>query len=142
MKAILKEKLWTYIVQHNPELAMSLQEEQSVDHYLENKITAVMPIAERLQAGGKPFYIIEEICINEITAELKPSRYDYISSVIEREFPFEFEEMKENGTLTYEVIHMIDACRDVFEEFDFRTENENNRFLKYAIIGRVHDYLL
>ena len=142
MKEMLKEKLWAYIVNNNPDLMISLQEEQSVDNYLDNKVAAVMPTAEQLLAEGKPHYIISEICMNEMIADLKPSRYQYICSVLEDEFPNDYERLKEDGTLTYEVISMIKACNDIFDEFEFSIDNEDNRFLKYAIIGRVHDYLL
>lgn len=142
MKEMLKEKLWAHIVNNNPDLMISLQGEQSVDNYLDNKVVAVMPTAEQLLAEGKPHDIISEICMNEMTADLKPSRYQYICSVLEDEFPNDYERLKEDGTVTYEVINMIKACNDIFDEFEFSIDNEDNRFLKYAIIGRVHDYLL
>jgi hypothetical protein len=50
--------------------------------------------------------------------------------------------MKENGTLTYEVINIMEACKGIFSSFDFNNENETNRHLRYAIIGQVHDYLV
>ena len=142
MQEMLKEKLWAYIVNNNHDLMISLQEEQSVDNYLDNKVAAVMPTAEQLLAEGKSHYIISEICMNEMIADLKPSRYQYICSVLGDEFPNDYERLKEDGTLTYEVISMIKACNDIFDEFEFSIDNEDNRFLKYAIIGRVHDYLL
>jgi hypothetical protein len=141
MESVLKDKLWAYIVYNNPDLMISLQESYSVSQYLDEKVNAVLPMAELLLGEGKPQYVIEELCLNAMTAELKPSRYQYIRSVIEEEFPREYERMKENGTLTYEVVNLIEVCKDIFSDFDFSSENESNRHLRYAIIGQVHNCL-
>ena len=141
METVLKEKLWAYIVHNNPDLMIGLQESHSVTQYLDEKVNAAMPMAEQLSGEGKPQYIIEELCLNAMTEELKPSRYQYIRSVIEEEFPLDYERMKENGTLTYEIVNLIEECKDIFEGFDFNSENESNRHLRYAIIGQVHNYL-
>lgn len=141
MQSMLMEKLWTYVVHNNPDLMLSLQESNSVTGYLEEKVNAVMPMAAQLLDEGRPQYIIEELCFNVMTEELKPSRYQYIRSVIEEEFNSDYLRMKENGTLTYEVVNLIEACKSIFSDFDFNGENEANRHLRYAIIGQVHDYL-
>ena len=141
MQSMLKEKLWAYTVHNNPDLMFSLQEDYSVTRYLEEKVNAVMPMVDQLLGEGRPPYIIEELCLNAMTEELKPSRYQYISSVIEEEFNGDYVRMKENGTLTYEVVNLIETCKGIFSDFDFNSENEANRHLRYAIIGQVHDYL-
>ena len=142
MQSMLKEKLWAYIVHNNPELMVSLQEDFSVTKYLEEKVDGIMPMAERLLSENRPLYSIEEICLDTMTEELKPSRYLYIRSVIEEEFNLDYERLKENGILTYEVINLIEACKGIFNDFGFSRENEEDRHLKYAIIGEVHQYLL
>jgi len=141
MQTVLMQKLWTYIVHNNPELMLSLQESCSVTRYLEEKVNAVMPMAAQLLDEARPQYIIEELCFNDMTEELKPSRYQYVRSIIEEEFNADYERMKENGTLTYEVVNLIEACKGIFNNFKFNSENEANRHLRYAIIGQVHDYL-
>lgn len=141
MQSMLKEKLWAYTVHNNPDLMFSLQEDYSVTRYLEEKVNAVMPMVDQLLGEGRPPYIIEELCLNAMTEELKPSRYQYIRSVIEEEFNGDYVRMKENGTLTYEVVNLIETCKGIFSDFDFNSENEANRHLRYAIIGQVHDYL-
>ncbi len=141
MQSMLTEKLWAYIVHNNPDFMLRLQEEHSVTRYLQEKVSAVMPMVAQLLREGKPQHVIEEICFNEMTEELKPSRYQYIRSVIEEEFTADYEQMKENGTLSYEVVNLIKACNSIFSHFDFNSENEANRYLRYAIIGQVHDYL-
>lgn len=141
MQNVLMQKLWTYIVHNNPELMLSLQESCSVTRYLEEKVNAAMPMVGQLLDEGRPQYIIDEICLNAMTEELKPSRYQYIRAVIEEEFNTDYERMKENGTLTYEVVNLIETCKSIFSGFEFNSENEANRHLRYAIIGQVHDYL-
>jgi hypothetical protein len=142
MQSMLKEKLWAYIVHNNPELMVSLQEYFSVTKYLEEKVNGIMPMAERLLSENRPLYAIAEICLDSMTEELKPSRYLYIRSVIEEEFNQDYERLKENGVLTYEVINLIEVCKGIFNDFGFSRENEENRHLKYAIIGEVQQYLL
>ena len=141
MQSMLMQKLWTYIVHNNPDLMLSLQESYSVTRYLEEKVNTVIPMAAELLDEGRPQYIIDEICLNAMTEELKPSRYQYIRSVIEEEFNADYERMKENGTLTYEVVNLIETCKSIFSGFEFNSENEANRHLRYAIIGQVYDYL-
>lgn len=141
MQSMLTEKLWAYIVHNNPDLMLSLQESYSVTRYLQKKVNAVMPMMEQFLDKGRPPYIIEELCLDAMTEELRPSRYQYIRSVIEEEFNSDYERMKENGTLTYEVVNLIETCKSIFNDFGFNSENEENRHLRYAIIGQVHDYL-
>jgi len=138
----LKEKLRAYIVHNNPDLMISLQEDYSVTKYLDEKIAGILPMAESLLAEGKPQYAIEELVLSELTAELKPSKFLYIRSVLEEEFPDDFRRLSEDGVLTYEVVNLIAACRETFETFSFSTETEDDRHLRYAIIAQVHDYLL
>lgn len=142
MQSMLKEKLWAYIVHNNPELMVSLQEDFSVTKYLEEKVNGIMPMAEQLLSENRPLYSTIEICLDTMTEELRPSRYLYIRSVIEEEFNLDYERLKENGVLTYEVINLIEACKGIFNDFGFSRENEEERHLKYAIIGQVHEYLL
>lgn len=141
MQNMLKGKLWAYVIENNPDLILSLQEDYSIARYIEAKVNGIMPMAEQLFAEGHPFYVIGELCMDAMTADLKPSRYQYILKVLEEEFPWDYERMKESGTLTYEIVNLIEACKDIFSDFDFNTENEDNRHLRYAIIGQVHEYL-
>lgn len=138
----LKEKLWAFIVHNNPDLMLGLQEDYSVTRYLEEKVNGILPMVDSLLAEGKPQYAIEELALNELTADLKPSKFLYIRSVLEEEFPDDFKRLSEDGVLTYEVVNLIEACQEIFETFHFSLENEDDRHLRYAIIAQVHDYLL
>lgn len=141
MQNVLSEKLWAYIIHNNPDLMFSLQESRSVTRYLEEKVNGVLPLAEQLLADGNPLYIVEERCLNAMTEDLQPSRFQYIRSVLEDEFSKDYERLKENGTLTYEIVNLIETCKNVFNDFGFSKENEDDRYLRYAVIGQVHSYL-
>jgi len=141
METALKESLWNYITIHNPELMFDLQEEYCVSDYLEQKITAVLPEAERLLQNGVPMITVKEICMEEMTEELKPSKFLYVKRVLEEEFPTAFEALTESYMLNYEVLNIMACCADIFAKFGFGSENENNRTLRYAIMGEINHYL-
>lgn len=141
MQQILREKLWTYIVQNNPDLMIRLQETHGVTKYLEEKVNTVMPLVAELLSESRPQYVIEELCMDTLTEELRPSRFLYIRSVLEEEFLTDYERLRNSGTLTYEIINIMETCKDILDELQFSSENEEERHIRYAIIGQVHDYL-
>ena len=140
MQSILTEKLRAYILMNNPELAVKLQAEYSVTQYLEDRVMSVMPLFESLLLEGKPSYVIEELCLNEMTADLRPSRFNYIKSVIEEEFIRQYEQLVTTGVLTYECISLLEACAGIFDNYNFSDANEDNRFLRYAVIAAVAEH--
>ncbi|HWW41376.1 DUF1896 family protein [Pedobacter sp.] len=142
MEKVITEKLWNYIVSNNPDLMLTLKEEGSVFQYLKNKVQSVQPLIEELEEQNKPAYIIEEICLEELTRELRPSKYHYIKTLVEEEFEDSFLAMVESGVLTYEIVNMMLACQDIFESFNFSEQSEDDRFLRYAVIGEVSAYLM
>ncbi|PSK90789.1 hypothetical protein [Taibaiella chishuiensis] len=141
MQQLLKERLQAYITLNNPELMAELHSDFSVTNYLEDKVSKVMPIILNLLEQGKPGYIIEELSLNEMTAELKPSRFNYLQTVLETEFSEYYQQWVDLGVLTYETINLVISCKETFEAFSFSVENEDNRFMRYAIIAAIHDYL-
>ncbi|MCK9412683.1 MAG: DUF1896 domain-containing protein [Prolixibacteraceae bacterium] len=141
MQEMLKEKLWTYIVQNNADLMLNLQQDFSVTGYLEQKVFNVQPLASQLLAENKPGYIIEELCMEELTKDLRPSKFNYIHSVLEDEFGQNFLRIKESGLLTYEIVNLISESETVFETLGFTQVNEQYRMLRYAIAGTIRQYM-
>jgi len=141
MEQELKEKFWKYIVEYNPDLMFSLQEDYSVMGYLNMKMEGIKETIVSMQQQNLPVFQIEEACMAILTDELRPSKYLFIREILEEEFPGDAERLRESGTLTYELINMIEACKAVFQRFGFTIENESDRFLRYAIIGTVDEYL-
>ncbi|WEK17905.1 MAG: hypothetical protein P0Y49_13965 [Candidatus Pedobacter colombiensis] len=141
MQTVLKEKLQAYITVNNPEVLNELQAGLSVSAYLEDKVSAVMPLVLHLLEEGKPSYIIEELALKEMTASLRPSKFNYIKELLESDFLDSYQAFSTAGVLTYECINLIEACKDIFETFSFSEDNEDDRFLKYAVIAKIHEYL-
>lgn len=137
----LKESLWAYIVHNNPELMFNLQEEYSVTRYLEDKVSSVMPKVLQLLEQDKPGHAILELCMDEMTNDLKPSKYLYIKKVLKQEFELFYERFKEEGILTYEAINLIDHCEPVFKELCFCRDNEDNGLIWAGVTGATAEYL-
>lgn len=141
MEDLLKEKLWFYIIHKNPDLMFTLQEDYSVLDYLNKKIDGVKSILNDMLSDGTPKYIIEEICLNVLTEDLKPSRFLYIRSLLSDEFEKTHSAYKESGILTYEVINLMESCKPIFESIGFTKENEEDPTLRNALIGQIADYV-
>jgi hypothetical protein len=141
MQEILKEKFWTYIVRNNADLMLNLQQDYSVTGYLEEKVNGIQSLSSQLLAENKPRYIIEELCMEELIKDLRPSKFNYIRSVLEDEFELDFLRIKESGLLTYEIVNIISESEKVFESLGFTEVNEQNRILRYAIAGTIRQYL-
>lgn len=140
MQEVLIAKLHQYITDNNPDLLITLQQEGIVSSYLQEKVAAIDLLMNESLGSGTPAYIIEERCMDELTKELRPSKFNYLISILEEEFEADYYRLKENGLLTYEVINLIEICTPVFEALSFTVENENNRHLRYVITGAVKEY--
>ena len=141
MQEMLKEKLWTYIVHNNPDLMLNLQQDFSVTSYLEKKVFNLQPLISQLLAENKPGYLIEELCMAELTKDMEPSRFNFIRDILEDEFQLDFLRMKQTGLLPYEIMNLISESETVFNELGFTAENEHERRLRYAIAGIIQEYL-
>ena len=90
---------------------------------------------------GQPDYVIEEACMNVLTQDLRPSKFNYIKSILEEEFDNKYLQFHASGTLQFEVINMINQCQKIFDTIGFTEENEDSRELRYAITGTISEYL-
>lgn len=141
MQTKLKEKFWAYIINYHPDLMFKLQEDYRVTQYLEDAVAAVMPKVSTWLTEGKPAYIVEELALKELTATLGPSRFSYLKDVLETEFADTYHQFAEAGVLTYECVNLVEHCAAVFEELQFSEANAEDRYLRYAIIAAVHEYI-
>lgn len=140
MQEVLIAKLHQYIADNNPDLLITLQQEGNVSSYLQEKVAAIDMLLNELLATSTPAYIVEERCMDALTKELRPSKFNYLISILEEEFEADYSRLKESGLLTHEVINLIESCAPVFETIGFTEENENDRHLRYAITGAVKEY--
>ena len=141
MQQILIAKLHEYITQNNLDLLIALQQESRVSVYLKDKVDAAGPLVDELVAENTPAYLIEERCMDYLTKDLRPSRFNYLLTILDEEFENDYTQLEENGILTYEIINLIDACKPVFETLGFTEDNEDDQHLRNAIIGAVKEYL-
>ncbi|KYG79327.1 hypothetical protein AWW67_13205 [Roseivirga seohaensis] len=141
MQQRLVSKLHNHLQQFYPELLIGLEDRGETNTYLNQKTNRVESLIQRLKATGTPNYIIEEECLHTLTADLGVSRYNYLQALLEQEFETVYYRMWGTGTLHYELINLINFCASIFESFDFCEANEDDRMLRYAIIGTVQEYL-
>jgi len=141
MQDILINKLHAYLEQNNPDILMSLEVKSDVTKYLSGKLSSVEKLIDQLQSEGHPPYLIEEICMDVLTKDLKPSRFNYICSVLNEDFADTYQKLQESGTLKLEGINVLRECEEVFEAIGFTEDNEDSRQLRYAITGTISEYL-
>lgn len=137
MEELLKLKLRSYLAQNRPDLLISLQQTGKTGVYLDDKIAQLDDLAERLLDEGKPPYIITELCMAALTADLGPSRFHVLSEILDDDFLPIADTLRVNGLLTYELINLLPVCEPVFEELGF---DEDNRMLRYALTGTIREY--
>lgn len=141
MKEILIGKLLEYIRDNNPDLLFALEAEDKLRNWLYEKVSAAGPLIKQLNNINQPGYIIVETCLQEITRELRPSRYNYILHILEEEFEMDYKQLQQSGLLQHEIVNMINYCNSTFDDLVFAEENEDNQFIRYAITGVVSEYL-
>ena len=137
----LLELLRSYITENNPDLLLQLEGKLAVTSYLQDKMKAVQPYLDKLIAEGKPIHIIEELCLNEMTADLKPSRFNLIKEVLETEFLQSYERFRSLGVLRYELVNMVHYCEPVFTAMGFTEDRIEQRTLRYDLTGAISEYL-
>lgn len=140
MQEILLQKLQRYISLNNPELLFELEQERQLTAYLTEKVNTVKALMSQ-RGKSQPDYIIEETCLDILTQDLKPSRYNYIRGILEEEFEKEFQLLCDTPLLQTEIINIIGYCKQVFNEIGFTQANEDDLFLRYNIMGAVSEYL-
>ena len=139
MQEILIQKLHDYLKENNSDLLLQLEEQGNVTTYLSNKINMVDSVLKKYE--GQPEYIIEEACMDALTQDLRPSKFNYIRNMLEEEFENSYQQFLAAGTLQFEVINLITQCQAVFDEIGFTEENEDSSELKNAVTGTIGEYL-
>ena len=141
MQQLLKQKLHDFIRNNNPDILVALEADKSVSKFIDAKVDTVKFLLEDLVRENKPAYIVEELSLNELTKEFKPSKFNYIINILEEDFEFAFYSLEKSGLILYEVANIINQCEEVFQAFDFNEENEDSWQLRYAITGIISEYL-
>ena len=71
MQQMFIQKLHKYLFDNNLDLLVTLQCENKVSDYLQDKVSKVMPLMEELLADDTPVYIIAERCIDQLAKNLR-----------------------------------------------------------------------
>ena len=141
MEAVLLERFSAYVVDHHPELVMKSPVEYPLSQWVRERMTAVLPTLKFLQDKGAPVHVVIATCMEELTRDLRPSKADYLSEVLAKEFPREQRTMVQARTLTYNVVELIRHCDEVLQNFGFRESNVGSTLLRHAVIAEVAEYL-
>lgn len=139
MQKILVHKLHEYIKENNPDLLLQLEQDGKVIEYLTNKVSTVNDLPNQFKKR-QPAYIIDDACMDVLTQDLRPSKFNYINTILEEEFTDKHQQLREIGILKFEVINIVTQCLSTFEDLKFSEANEDNQFLRYAITGTIRDY--
>ncbi len=139
MKSQLKELLWKYITEHNPELMFSLQENYAVHPYLNEKINSILPQLKSWKKIGYPDPAICILGLEVLTLDLKPSRFHFISKLLEHEFPEQFCAYKDQGVLAYQTLAIVDLCQEAFDSIQFCESHYYSERFKDAICGIIRN---
>ena len=86
MQAVLTNKLHQYISENNPDLLFAIQEKGNSAQYLNDKLNEISYLIKELQESNTPGYIIEESCMQALTKDLRPSKFNYIKKYSCRRF--------------------------------------------------------
>lgn len=141
MQTELQTKLYEYLKENNPDSLVQLNEEDSLSTYLLEKVADVWNETEVLRQQLSPS-MYEELCMERLTQDLKPSKYNYILHLIEEEFESKYIELQINGLIITECINLVNYCQSIFDDLNFSAENEDNRFIHYAITGMIQEYFI
>lgn len=137
MQELLKIKLQDYLLQNRPDLLVSLQAGGTTGIYLEDKVASIGDLPDRLLNEGRPPYIITELCMLALTADLGVSRFQLLAEILDNDFMPVADTLRVNGLLNYELLNLMQECDPVFEEMGF---NEEDRMLRYALTGAIREY--
>jgi hypothetical protein len=140
MRYILLSKLREFLKENHPDILLSLESSEVITDYLNKKLDAVENLLHELLAEQRPNYIIEELCMNALTEDLGPSKFNFIKDVLEDEFLIEYHHLLRSGILRFEITNLIAACDHLFEAFEFTKGNEGDKNLRYTITGTIREY--
>jgi hypothetical protein len=137
MQEILIQKFHHHLKENHPELVIQLQEEARLPAYLKDAILSVEDLINDLLKRNVDRREVEDVCLETLIQSLPPSRFNYLQSVLQNEFEEQYESFRRVGISIPELLNLITYCDPVFEGLGF---SEEDRHLRYAIIGTVDDY--
>lgn len=142
MRTQIKEQFKNLLQEDYPEVILLFTENGSLQQYLEDRITTIDPLIDELLQEDMTNEEVITLCMEQLTAGFGPSKYKYLSEVMEQEFPEEYEQFSQAGVLKFEVTNLIVACIAAFDAFEFSLDKLDDTFMRHMIIAEMHDYLI
>jgi hypothetical protein len=71
-----------------------------------------------------------------LAESLDSSKYDFLAQVLEEDFGETWLSFHQAGILHYELLNLVKLCEPLFGEHE-----EDEHFLRYAVIADIDDYL-
>ena len=136
-----KGYLWCFIRMNNPELAVELEDVSTRNAYLDAKVTLLKDYFDDLLARNIADEVIEELAVKPLTADLVPSRYNYILNVLRRQFPSLFKKLQHSGHTKLTALELLKACEPDFQKYVFESEIPRCDRLYYATVLRIMQHL-
>ena len=137
----LRNYLWCFIRINNPELALRLEDEDDRKEYLISKVETLRDFFYDLKARKLSHESIEELCINKMTVDLRPSRFNYIVNLLHRQFPHHYAQLLENGIVKITALAILGESKADFERYVFSSEHPDYDSLYCAILLRILQYI-
>lgn len=137
MQEKLMHNLWQYIGENNPDLLIQLNNDRELTLFLSGKLKSISATILRTDL---PDYLLEQLCMDALTKDLRPSKFNYVCALLQEEFETTFWELKENGSLKLEAINIVAYCQSLFDALHFSEANENSKLLHYAVAGAIVEY--
>lgn len=129
-----------YLNNHHPDLLPEWRLVGALHGTIEQQLDQVKPLLEKLSTAELHTDDILEQCLNQLIAELPVSRFDYITELLSNEFEQQHEQLLSSGLLHYECMNLLQHCKPVFDKLNFSLTNEDDPFVRYAVIAVISDY--
>jgi hypothetical protein len=140
MKELLVRKLHAYIIENNPDLVLALSGEKEKEDYVRCAVAEVDILIEGLIEKERPPYIIEDICFDQLTKPLRPSKYAHVKAIAEEKFPKQYAVLERAGILVMEISNIVAICLPIFEVFNFSEATEDDDYLRESITLAIKGY--
>lgn len=129
-----------YLNNHHPDLLLEWRQVGALHETIEEQLDQAKPLLEKLSTDELQTDDILEQCLNELISVLPASRFDYITQLLSTEFEQQQEQLLSSGLLPYECMNLLQHCKPVFDKMIFSLTNEDDPFIRYAVIAAISDY--
>lgn len=129
-----------HLKMHYPDLLSKWQQTGILKEIIEQELHRVKPLMEQSAVDQIHPNDVLQRCLFELTEALPPSRFDYIKELLSIEFEVLHEQLLSSGLLPYESMNLIQHCEPVFEKLNFSLTNQDDRFIRYAVIAGISEY--